>query len=78
MFDGAARYDGKSLNDAIQSRPKLQKDLVDVLLRFKRYPVALVCNIAEMFLRIGVHPPDRPYQRVLRRSLNQSEKPKIL
>ena len=78
MFDGAARYDGKSLNDAIQPRPKLQQDLVDVLLRFRRYPVALMCNIAEMYLRIGVHPPDRPYQRVLRRSLNQSEKPKIL
>ena len=40
--------------------------------------MALVCDIAEMYLRIGVHPQDRPYQRVLWRSLNQSEKPKIL
>ena len=78
VFDGAARYDGKSLNDVIQPCPKLQQDLVDVLLRFRRYPVALVCDIAEMHLRIGVHPQDRPYQRVLWRSLNQSEKPKIL
>ena len=37
-----------------------------------------MCDIAEMYLRIGVHPQDRPYQRVLWRSLNQSEKPKIL
>ena len=58
MFDGAARYDGKSLNDVIQPCPKLQQDLVDVLLRFRRYPVALVCDIAEMYLRIGVHPQD--------------------
>ena len=43
MFDGAARYDGKSLNDVIQPGPKLQQDLVDVLLRFRRYPVALLC-----------------------------------
>ena len=78
VFDEAARYDGKSLNDVIQPCPKLQQDLVDVLLRFRRYPVALVCDIAEMHLRIGVHPQDRPYQRVLWRSLNQSEKPKIL
>ena len=56
VFNGAARYDGKSLNDVIQPGPKLQQDLVDVL--FRRYPVALVCDIAEMYLRIGVHPQD--------------------
>ena len=78
MFDGAERYDGKSLNDVIQPGPKLQQDLVDVLLIFRRYPVAFVCDIAKMYLRIGVHPQDRPYQRVLWRSSNQSEKPKIL
>ena len=78
MFNGTARYGGKSLNDVIQPGPKLQQDLVDVLLRFRRYPVALVCDITEMYLRIGVHLQDRPYQRVLWRSLNQSEKPNIL
>ena len=35
------------------------------LLRFRRYPVALVWDIAEMCLRIGVHPEDRPYQRMI-------------
>ena len=58
VFDGAARYDGKLLNDVIQPGPKLQQDLVDILLKFRRYPVALVCDIAEMYLRIGVHPQD--------------------
>ena len=58
MFNGTARYGGKSLNDVIQPGPKLQQDLVDVLLRFRRYPVALVCDIAEMYLRIGLHPQD--------------------
>ena len=58
MFDGAVRCDGKPLNDVIQPGPKLQQDLVDVLLRFRRYPVALVCDIAEIYLRIGVHPQD--------------------
>ena len=78
VFNGASRYDGKSLNNVIQPGPKLQQDILDVLLRFKRYPVAIVCDIAKMFLRIGVHLQDRPYQRMLWRSLNQSEKPKIL
>ena len=46
---GYLEYDGKSLNDVIQPGPKLQQDLVDVLLRFRRYPVALGCGIAEMY-----------------------------
>ena len=78
VFIGAARYDEKSLNDVVLPGPKLKQGLVDVLLIFRRYPIALVCDIAEMYLRIGVHPQDRPYQRVLWRSLNQSAKPKIL
>ena len=40
--------------------------------------MALVCNKAEMYLIIAVDPQDQPYQRVLWRSLNQLEKPKIL
>ena len=31
------------MTNIIQPDPKLQQDLVDVLLRFTRYPVALVC-----------------------------------
>ena len=58
MFDGATRYIGKSLNDVIRPGLKLRQDLVDALLRFRRYPVAHVYDIAEMYLRIGVHPQD--------------------
>ena len=58
MFHGAARYHGKSLNGVIQSGPKLQQDLVDVLLRLRRYPLAPVYDIAEIYLKIGVHPQD--------------------
>ena len=58
MFHGAALYHVKSLNGLIQSGPKLQQDLVDVLLRFRRYPLAHVCDIAEIYLKIGVHPQD--------------------
>ena len=78
VFDGTARYDGKPFNNVIKPSPKLQHDLVDVLLRFRRYSMALVCDIPGMYVRIGVHPQDRPYQRVLWRSLNQSKKPKTL
>ncbi|XP_068749411.1 uncharacterized protein [Montipora capricornis] len=38
VFDASARYQGV----------KLQRDLFHILLRFRKHPVALVCDIAEM------------------------------
>ena len=75
VFDASAKFEGVSLNDAIHQGPKLQRELTDVLLRFRRKPVALMCDIAEMYLRIEVTPKDRPYQRSLWRSLNQERTP---
>ena len=75
VFDGSAQCNGVSLNDAIYQGPKLQRELFDVLLRFRKYPVALVCDIAEMYLQIEVTPKDRPYQRFLWRDLNQNKEP---
>jgi len=37
----------------------LQNNLFDVLLRFRRYPVALACDVAEMYLRVELDPKDR-------------------
>ncbi|XP_068719623.1 uncharacterized protein [Montipora capricornis] len=75
VFDASAKFGGVSLNDVIYQGPKLQKDLKDVLLRFRRHPVGLVCDIAEMYLRIEVTPKDRSCQRFLWRSLDQQTKP---
>ena len=75
VFDASAKFGGISLNDVIYQGPKLQKDLKDVLLRFRRHPVALICDIAEMYLRIEVAPKDRSCQRFLWRSLDQQRKP---
>ena len=75
VFDASAKFGGISLNDVIHQGPKLQRDLNDVLLRFRRHPVALICDIAEMYLRIEVAPKDRSCQRFLWRSLDQQRKP---
>lgn len=39
LCDNTAKYEGKSINDVIHPGPKLQQDLINVLLRFRRYPL---------------------------------------
>ena len=36
VFDDAAKSEGSSLTDVVHSGPKLQQDLFDVLLRFRK------------------------------------------
>ena len=61
---------GKSLNDAMLTRPKLQRDVLEILLRFRQKPVALVADIKEMFSQIVLAEKDRRYHRLLWRDLD--------
>ena len=63
VFNASAECAGVSLIDVIHQGPKLQCDLFDLLLRFRQFQVARVCNIAEMYLRIGIAAEDKPYHR---------------
>ena len=72
VFDASAKSEGVSLNDVIYQGPKLQRDLFDVLLRFRKNAVALVCDIAEMYLRIKLDRADRPYHRFLWQDVNKA------
>lgn len=65
------------MNDAIWPGPKLQRDLVDVLTRFRRAPVALSADISEMFLQVELQEKDRPYHRFLWRDFNTSREPDV-
>ena len=65
VYDAAARWDGACLNDQMHCGPALQNDIVEVLLRFSLEPVALVGDISEMFLQVGLHEQDRRYHRLL-------------
>ena len=58
--------------------PKLQNDLFAILLRFRRDPVALMCDIKEMYLQIKLNPSDRPYHRFLGRDMGNKENPSVL
>ena len=75
--DASARYEGHSLNDLIHQGPKLQRELFDVLLRFRRQQVALVCDIAEINLQIGIAHEDKPFHRFLWKRKDQDHQPDV-
>ncbi len=64
VFDCSEKYNGISLNDVIYAGPKLQRELIDVLIRFRRNPVALACDIQEMYLQVEIAESDRPLFRI--------------
>ena len=67
----------KSLNSAIRPGPKLQREIVDVPIRFRKAPIALTADIAEMFLQVSLHKQDRPYHRFLWRNYDSTREPKV-
>ncbi|MEO0804647.1 MAG: hypothetical protein AAFY57_20675, partial [Cyanobacteria bacterium J06642_2] len=65
VFNGALKFGGKSLNDAVLAGPKMINDIVDVLQFFRREKVALSCDIKEMFLQVSMTPEDQAYHHFL-------------
>ncbi|XP_039450458.1 uncharacterized protein LOC120429296 [Culex pipiens pallens] len=66
VFDGSAKTSaGHSLNDALLVGPVVQDELLDTVLRFRKFPIALVADIEKMYRQVAVHPEDRPYQRIV-------------
>lgn len=77
VFDAAAKHNGRCLNDAILPGPKLQRELVDVLIRFRRAPVAISADISQMFLQVSLRDEDRPYHRFLWRNSDDTKEPDV-
>ena len=65
VFDCSAKFQGTSLNDHLLTGPDLTNSLLGVLCRFRRHPVAIMCDVEKMFHRFHVHPDDRDYLRFL-------------
>ena len=66
-----------SLNTAIHQGSKLQRDLRAVLARFRKYPVAMVWDVAETYLRIWMAPQDRKYYRFIWGNMDQTKQPDV-
>ncbi|XP_062421503.1 uncharacterized protein LOC134132867 [Pungitius pungitius] len=65
VFDCSARFKDTSLNDHLLTGPELTNTLVGVLCRFRRCPVAVMCDVERMFHQFHVRPEDQDYLRFL-------------
>ncbi|XP_064470119.1 uncharacterized protein LOC135384865 [Ornithodoros turicata] len=66
VFDASSHFDkDTSLNGHLEKGPKVQQDLLDILLRFRTHPIGIVADIGKAFLQISVHEEDRDALRFL-------------
>ena len=64
VFDASAKSStGVSLNDTLLVGPTVHAPLIDVLLRFRRYRIALTTDVSKMYRAIELVPADRDLHR---------------
>ena len=69
VFDASAKsFTGVSLNDTLLVGPTIHPPLVDVLLRFRLYPVALTADVSKMYRAIELTDADKDLHRFVWRS----------
>lgn len=64
---------GMSLNDELLAGPKLQQDIVDIILHFRLHEVVFSADIRQMYRQVLVHPDDRQYQLIVWRDNTELE-----
>ena len=66
VFDASAKgFNGLSLNDCMEVGPCLLSNLTEILLRFRRWQIAITSDIEKAFLQIGVKKDDCDVHRFL-------------
>ena len=66
VFDASATGPNSvSLNDCLHSGPNMLPDLIEILIRFRRWPVAFTGDISKAFLQIELQKKDRDVHRFL-------------
>ena len=75
VFDASATYQGRSLNTETLPGPKLQSNIFDILVRFRKELVALAGDVSQMYHQLVLQPVDRPFHRFLWRDLDPRREP---
>ena len=65
VYDEPARSTTPSLNDCSHTGPKFNQRILEILLKFRSYPVGLVADIEKAFLMIVMAPKDCDVLRFL-------------
>ncbi|XP_031329673.1 uncharacterized protein LOC116160582 [Photinus pyralis] len=66
VFDASATTRSrKSLNQTMHVGPRLQEELADILVRWRKHPVAFTADIQKMYRQINIHEDDQPLQTIL-------------
>ena len=73
VLNGAAKFQGQSLNNLLLTRPDLLQNLIQILIRYRQHPHAASGDIEGMFLQVGVIPDNKPSLRYLWREDPASE-----
>ncbi len=63
VFGCSAKFKGTSLNEHSLTEPDMINNLTGVLIRFRRHPIAVTCDIEKMFHQFHVQKNDRNYLR---------------
>lgn len=64
VFDASAKSP-QSLNDHLLTGPKLQQDIVSILMNFRLYKFVLTADIKQMYRQILIAESHRKYQRII-------------
>ena len=65
VYDASSKSFGPSLNECLYKGPKFHQLILDLLIRFRCYKVALIADMEKAFLMIAVNEKDRDVLRFL-------------
>ena len=66
VYDASSKsQDHPSLNDCLYAGPSFEQSILDILLRFRTYPIAMAADVEKAFLMISIAPEDRNALRFL-------------
>ena len=65
VYDASSKTSGPSLNECLYKGPKFQQLILDLLIRFRAYKIAVLADVEKAFLMIAVDEKDRDVLRFL-------------
>ena len=74
VFNSAAIYRGKCLNDTLSTGPPLLNKLPPVIIKFREGEIGFTAEIEAMFSRIRMRPEDARYHRFIWRDKDMGER----